>query len=530
MISSTRSFTKILPEGSRPLSFHIVLWILACSLTKGVVSQSTCNGLSNLCSVKVTDTYFAMVHNAMSAVENGFIIAANHIDDPLIEALDAGYRGLSLDICNCGGELQLCHGNDITGCGVGQVDPLQAFTEINTWISANPNNVVMISLQINEDAGDAISLAMIQELLQQVPDGFSDRLYDHWPIGSVWPTLGELIEANKQVLFFYFQGPNGTGDHVAGLNYWYDSVMATDWQWESVAQIQSTLLANCTMTRGLSSTRDFAIIEAFVTLKSLFGLQFLPSREAAQVINTVEWAGAVLDACSSTLGFPPTIFSVDFWSEGDLPTLMASRNSLIGGSSPAATVATTDQPATSPPSPFPSLESADLATPPPSGRPLISPTLRPSRSPKPVPIDTFCIFNSADGDEIVISEGSSFGSYVTTSCGDPDEFPCFCRNGLMQCPYCVFTANNGQTYCARQDETVSFDDGEGYLTCACEIPLYPEESSRVSCQDDSIPGLGLGSSTVSQVEDQSFPSSAATWNFSKFFLGVVLSALSITFS
>jgi hypothetical protein len=107
---------------------------------------SSCNGLSNLCSVKVTDSYFAMVHNAMSAVENGFLIAANHIDDPIVEALDAGYRGLSLDICNCDGNLQLCHGDDIVGCGVGRVDPLQAFTEINNWIDANPNNVIIISL------------------------------------------------------------------------------------------------------------------------------------------------------------------------------------------------------------------------------------------------------------------------------------------------------------------------------------------------------------------------------------------------
>jgi hypothetical protein len=524
--STPRSFTRIFHQQGRPtFSVYGVLWIVT-SLANVVANPLTCNGLSNLCSVKVTDTYFAMVHNAMSAVENGFIFAANHMDDPLIEALDAGYRGLNLDICNCGGELQLCHGNDITGCGVGRVDPLQAFTDINNWISANPNNVIMISLQINEDAGDAMSLAMIQELLQQVPDGFSDRLYDHWPITSDWPTVGELIEANKQVLFFYFQGPDGTGDHVPGLNYWYNSVIATDSQWESVSQIESSLLVDCPMTRGLSSTKDFVIIEAFVTMKTIFGLQFLPSREAAQVINTAEWAGAVLDACSDSLGFPVTIFSVDFWSEGNLPSLMALRNSvLVGSSSLAAAVAPSDPPITSPPSPFPFNESGDVTTLAPSGRPLRTPTLRPSLSPNPLPIESFCIFYAADGDEIVISEGASFGTYATTSCGDPDVFPCFCRNGLMQCPYCLFTAQNGQTHCAQQNETVSFDDGPGYLTCECKIPLYPEENARGTCQDVSTPGVGLDSSTVAAVEEQSFPSSAPTWNVFKIFLGAVLAAL-----
>jgi len=327
-----------------------------------------------------------MVHNAMSATENGFPIAANHIDDPLIESLDAGYRGLNLDLCNCDGSLQFCHGGDIVGCGLGRVDPLQTFTDINDWITTNPNNVIMISLQINEDAGGAISLDMVQSLLQQVPNGFSDRLYDHWPIGLEWPTLGELIESNQQVMFFYFQGPEGMGDHVSGLNYWYDSVIATDYQWGSVSELESTLLASCPMTRGLSSTQDFVHVEAHVTEDSFFGTAFLPSLEAAQVINTEEWAGPILDACTEFLGHPANIISVDFWSEGNLPDLMTQRNSLLVGSTP--TNSPSSPITTSSPSPAPSVGSTRMVTtassPTPTDRtpsPTSTPSLRPMSSP-----------------------------------------------------------------------------------------------------------------------------------------------------
>lgn len=449
-----------------------------------------CNGLENLCNVQVTQSCVAMVHNAMAAVDNGFAFAANHIDDPIVESLTAGYRGLSLDICNCNGNLEFCHGNDIIGCGVGSVDPIQAFTEINDWIVENPNNIIMISLQINEDAGGPISLEMIQELVQQVPNGFSDRLYDHWPVTDEWPTLGQLIEANQQVLFFYFKGPEGSGDHISGLNYWYDYVWATDWQWESTSELQSTLLDNCPITRGTSTgTGDFLVIEAYVTETALFGLQFQPSRDAAQQINTVEWAGSILDACFDIHGIPGMIVMVDFWSEGNLPALMQQRNALLVGS---PTTSTTPSPT------LPIIEDED----PPTNAPTTStdsnifviPTASPTQSPSLLPTSnattsdlslngTVCTLETNEGELVMIPDGESYGDYITTRCGSSDDFPCFCNMGQIQCPYCAFVAQGTTLYCARHDETIEFVDGSVYKSCSCEIPDNPLEDPISSCQE-----------------------------------------------
>ena len=72
-------------------------------------SENCCNGLDGLCDLRANEIMYATLHNGMSTVDDGFFVGANH-ESPLEEALEAGYRGLNLDICNCGGELNFCHG------------------------------------------------------------------------------------------------------------------------------------------------------------------------------------------------------------------------------------------------------------------------------------------------------------------------------------------------------------------------------------------------------------------------------------
>eukprot|EP00934_Nitzschia_sp_Nitz4_P007935 Nitzschia sp. Nitz4//scaffold210_size37948//31086//34670//NITZ4_007695-RA/size37948-processed-gene-0.51-mRNA-1//-1//CDS//3329541945//7925//frame0 len=316
------------------------LLLVVCSVL-GDDTLEACQGLTKLCQTPISEVYFAMVHNAMSSVENGFIVAANHNEDAIVEALDAGYRALSLDLCKCSGVLELCHGSASVGCGIGSVDPVEAFGEINEWVDTNPRNVLLLTLEINDDAGGDIGLEEVKDLLDS--SGLSDHLYDHWPVESTeWPTVGELIDAGQQVLFFYTEGPYGVGEHYEGLNYLFDVTMATGFDWGSVEELQDAIQNGCPITRGLStsSTQDFFMIEAFVTEEGFFGIEYQPSEEAAQVINSQEWASNALDTCNATHGKVPNIFSVDFWSQGDLATLMHQRNALLVGEDVAPSLPT----------------------------------------------------------------------------------------------------------------------------------------------------------------------------------------------
>eukprot|EP00978_Attheya_sp_CCMP212_P041455 scaffold237949_cov54-Attheya_sp.AAC.10 len=70
-----------------------------------------CNGLDNICDLRVNEIMLATVHNAMSHGQEkilGQVLNNNY--RPLEDALEAGFRGLTLDLCICNGIFQFCHG------------------------------------------------------------------------------------------------------------------------------------------------------------------------------------------------------------------------------------------------------------------------------------------------------------------------------------------------------------------------------------------------------------------------------------
>lgn len=291
-----------------------------------------CNDVEGLCDFPVNEILFGMVHNAMSSPSAGFLFFANHWNDPIVESLDEGYRGLSLDLCNCNGDLTFCHGGSEVGCGIGRRDPLETFTQINEWVTENPNNIVMIWLQINESAGDPISLNDVERLVQDVPMGnagreFVDRLYRP-ENDDGWPTMSNLIQDEKQILFFYMGGPDGTEESTIGINYFYEYGMSTDWSYTSVPDLRETLIDGCEIQRDSETTRDFFMINTFVT-KELFGYNVRPSRTAAEEINKGEFLLPLLEVCEEIQQSKVNIISVDFWKSGDLIAFINDQNSKL---------------------------------------------------------------------------------------------------------------------------------------------------------------------------------------------------------
>jgi hypothetical protein len=69
----------------------------------GADSEDCCNGLDTICDLRADEILYATLHNAMATFEDGFLFGPNH-RYKLEGAIQAGYRGLNLDICNCGGE------------------------------------------------------------------------------------------------------------------------------------------------------------------------------------------------------------------------------------------------------------------------------------------------------------------------------------------------------------------------------------------------------------------------------------------
>merc|ERR1719491_2419238 len=127
---------------------------------------------------------FGLVHNAMSSEEGDFSYGYNH-NLELEKALVAGYRGLSLDVCNCNGVLQFCH----NVCDLGPRLPNDVFGNTVKFLNEYPSEVVVLLFEASRETGPIVWDDLYLEM--DDVDGFVDMIYVHAD-GNEWPTMGDL--------------------------------------------------------------------------------------------------------------------------------------------------------------------------------------------------------------------------------------------------------------------------------------------------------------------------------------------------
>lgn len=149
-------------------------------------SSSCCNGLDTICDLRVDEVLYATLHNGMATFEDGYIFGPNH-ELKLEKALEAGYRGLNLDICNCEGQHVFCHGI----CSLAPRNVDDVMMGVNQFLDENPSEVVVFVYQVNNDVDLEVDLNAFYDKMLLV-DGFVDKIYVHDGPNSTWPTLGEL--------------------------------------------------------------------------------------------------------------------------------------------------------------------------------------------------------------------------------------------------------------------------------------------------------------------------------------------------
>ncbi|KAL7524514.1 hypothetical protein ACHAXR_000902, partial [Thalassiosira sp. AJA248-18] len=157
-----------------------------------------CNGSPNNCQLRVDEMMFGMVHNSMSTEEGGFLFGYNH-QFGLEKALVAGYRGLSLDVCNCNGVLQFCH----NVCDLGERMPNEVFRNTVQFLNDNPSEVIVLLFEASKEKGPIVWNDLFAEMANV--DGFVDMIYDH-TYGDEWPMMSKLVRQNKRIIVFYFNG------------------------------------------------------------------------------------------------------------------------------------------------------------------------------------------------------------------------------------------------------------------------------------------------------------------------------------
>lgn len=108
------------------------------------------------------------------------------------DALEAGYRGLTLESCDCGMEgIQLCN----SFCFSGKRDPVRVFSNIADFLIDNPNEVMVVLIK----ASDQTLLRLFDLIFDESP-GLRSLTYSHAGVTTEWPMLGELIDLNEVCL------------------------------------------------------------------------------------------------------------------------------------------------------------------------------------------------------------------------------------------------------------------------------------------------------------------------------------------
>ena len=180
---------------TRMMKHLLFCMVVSSTLQVGAAALRVCNGLASNCNQRVNELMFATVHNAMSSLRDGFLGYNNLL--PLEDALKAGFRGLLLDSCDCNdGDVDFCH----SICVVGRRDAGTVFNSIVTFLTANPTDVVIIELEINDNSLD--------RLWASTTSAFRALLYTHPGVNVAWPTLNDLISKGKRIIVFQHNGPD----------------------------------------------------------------------------------------------------------------------------------------------------------------------------------------------------------------------------------------------------------------------------------------------------------------------------------
>lgn len=290
--------------------------------TKNATNNGTsillCNGLANLCDVPANQIVYATVHNANSALVSGSVVVKNHVRS-MRQALEAGYRGLNLDIGKCFGRVRLVHGT----CLIASTDLIKMLTKVVEFLTDNPHEVIVIPAELANPLlgiADRVSLAEIQAAFAAVP-GWTEQLYNHPGPGAPWPTLRELIAADTRILFFHYNAlvscVKGV-DCPDGFHPWFAYAVETQYSFQTVNQLRDAEYA-CEITRGLSGSRDFFGVNVFVT----------PSRKTAalRVTNRASFLREHVAKCAEINGNQRVnLILVNFWGIGDVLEVVLEMN------------------------------------------------------------------------------------------------------------------------------------------------------------------------------------------------------------
>lgn len=262
----------------------------------------------------------------------GFSVSGNQYYNTTVQ-LSAGVRLVSAQVHESNGEYHLCHSScDLLDAGI-LSDWLE---EIKKWLDNNPNEVVTVLL-VNSDNATPQNLGA-----HFTTAGITEYAYIP-PSTSVpptaWPTLQELITANKRLMVFVASLDN-PASIPTDLAYLMDEfTFMFENPFENVSPDNFTCLPDRPTSvqynsQAAISSNRMGLINHFLYTVGAFDIE-TPDANQINITNapgnSVGNLGYALSTCNSQYGKVPTFTLVDFFDEGPA---IAAVDALNGVTSP----------------------------------------------------------------------------------------------------------------------------------------------------------------------------------------------------
>jgi hypothetical protein len=289
-------------------------------------SGKACNNSPTLCGRQYNAITHMGAHNSafLRDGSTGNSLAGNQFQNATA-ALNAGLRLLQAQVHKLNSTLELCH----TSCDLLDAGPLQKWlTEINAWMTKNPNDVVTLLL-VNSDKAPAAEYGAVFE-----SSGLAQIAYKPQSntLTSTWPTLQSMISANGRVVVFVTNTVYAPATPY--LLPEFDHVFETPFEVTAIGGF------NCTVDRpSRASPASTSLSNGYMSLvnhfkyQSLVGSILVPDVDAISTVNSAGTSeagnlGKHLQQCKTEWNKAPNFVLVDFWDKGDPIAALDSMNNV----------------------------------------------------------------------------------------------------------------------------------------------------------------------------------------------------------
>lgn len=285
------------------------------------LGDPVCNGATELCERRFDQVAYPTTHNAMAARFAPYeysILVANQCSGVPTQLAD-GIRALMLDIHLYqppeaeAADLHLCHSD----CDFGSQPLVDGLAEIRAFLDANPGEVIAFIIETNADTSG------MEAEIRDAFDASGILAYAHVQTpGAAWPTLAEMIAANRRLVVLTDDATPQAGCDASGAPCPWHHYLWSQLAFETPFQARRATEFTCADLRG-EPGNDLFILNHFLTRNT-----GLPAY--AQQVNHDFLLSARARDCWEYQGRIPNFVTIDFHEIGGVVRVVNLLNYLWG--------------------------------------------------------------------------------------------------------------------------------------------------------------------------------------------------------